>query len=999
MSRLIKTLFAIGLLFQAEAVCFAQEPQVQTNIASFVAGYSSVYAGCREACKLENLIIDNESRQVRVYANEVLAWYSFDRAKVEQTYQQLRNILPATYKDYKLLLYSKGKLIEELVQGGWEHESDRRWSDRDHRGNAWVTPLDRPYSTKKGLEGRHLSVCASHGRYYSIREQEWVWQRPRLFCTTEDLLSQTIVVPYLIPMLENAGAIVYSARERDWQKHEAIVDNDTPQLDGNYQELVGAQAWETAGTGFAHLKATYVNEENPFRDGTSRQASTQNRKNQTSSIIWTPAIPEDGQYAVYVSYTTLPTSVQDAHYTVIHRGTQTSFRVNQQMGGGTWVYLGTFDFAAGSSKDNCVVLTNYSAYRGHVTADAVRFGGGMGNIARGDSTSLKVSGLPRFLEGARYSAQWAGMPAWVYGNKGWTNDYSEDINVRSLSASHLARGSAYLPFPQPWTKESTVNAPSDTPDVIRQDTTNTDVQGLCVPIEMSLALHTDAGYTRDNSLIGSLSIYTTDFNNGRYPSGTSRMASRDLCDLVLTQVTEDLQATYGRWTRRQMYDRNYSESREPEVPGGILEMLSHQNWADLCMGHDPMFKFTLARAAYKGILRYIHSMHDDNDVVVQPLPVTALGAYITPGTRQIRVSWLAVEDPLEKSAMPDGFVVYHAVGDGDFDNGTYVSEAHFELDTAEPEVLHRFKVTAANAGGQSMPSEEVCAFLSMSSDKQALIIDAFDRLAGPQPFDNDTTQGFDILADPGVPMAKMPGYCGQQLCFDKKGIGRETYGGLGYSGRELEGMILAGNTRDWTTRHARDFIVATGGKLSISSCTVSAVSRADFDSRPIHLMDIVFGAEKADGYSLRQYKVFPNALTQVAAEFARSGGSLLVSGAYVGSDMTSQSDRLLTRTLLKYEYAGALVSDSISGVTSNDGSFDLYRRLNETSYCVPSVDCLAPTKDAFCPMVYNPSGQSAAVAYDGSDYRAMTIGFPLESITDTDFRRRLLSNIITFLIR
>ena len=43
--------------------------------------------------------------------------------------------------------------------------------------------------------------------------------------------------------------------------------------------------------------------------------------------------------------------------------------------------------------------------------------------------------------------------------------------------------------------------------------------------------------------------------------------------------------------------------------------------------------------------------------------------------------------------------------------------------------------------------------------------------------------------------------------------------------------------------------------------------------------------------------------------------------------------------------------------------------------------------------------RKVAVAYDGSDYRAMTIGFPLESITDTDFRRRLLSNIITFLIR
>jgi hypothetical protein len=50
-------------------------------------------------------------------------------------------------------------------------------------------------------------------------------------------------------------------------------------------------------------------------------------------------------------------------------------------------------------------------------------------------------------------------------------------------------------------------------------------------------------------------------------------------------------------------------------------------------------------------------------------------------------------------------------------------------------------------------------------------------------------------------------------------------------------------------------------------------------------------------------------------------------------------------------------------------------------------------------MVYGPTGHSAAVAYDGQDYRAMTLGFPLESITDTTLRRRLLTNIISFLTR
>lgn len=49
---------------------------------------------------------------------------------------------------------------------------------------------------------------------------------PRLFCTTEDQFTQSFILPYLLPMLENAGANVFTPRERDTQKQEVIVDND-----------------------------------------------------------------------------------------------------------------------------------------------------------------------------------------------------------------------------------------------------------------------------------------------------------------------------------------------------------------------------------------------------------------------------------------------------------------------------------------------------------------------------------------------------------------------------------------------------------------------------------------------------------------------------------------------------------------------------------------------------------------------------------------------------
>ena len=112
------------------------------------------------------------------------------------------------------------------------------------------------------------------------------------------------------------------------------MDNDTRDSGGTYSEHENKYAWENGGVGFAQLKRTYLDGENPFTDGTVRSTHTVTRKSQASEIRWTPDVPESGRYAVYVSYATLPTSVSDAHYVVRHQGVSTTFKVNQQMGGG-----------------------------------------------------------------------------------------------------------------------------------------------------------------------------------------------------------------------------------------------------------------------------------------------------------------------------------------------------------------------------------------------------------------------------------------------------------------------------------------------------------------------------------------------------------------------------------------------------------------------------------------------------------------------------------------
>ena len=108
-----------------------------------------------------------------------------------------------------------------------------------------VTHLSEVNHPTEGLTGRHIAMWQSHGRYFEQKENIWRWQRSRLWETVEDLYTQSYVLPYLVPMLENAGANVLLPRERDTQKHELIIDNDESLTSGRYQERNGKQKWES----------------------------------------------------------------------------------------------------------------------------------------------------------------------------------------------------------------------------------------------------------------------------------------------------------------------------------------------------------------------------------------------------------------------------------------------------------------------------------------------------------------------------------------------------------------------------------------------------------------------------------------------------------------------------------------------------------------------------------------------------------------------------------
>lgn len=835
--------------------------------------------------------------------------------------------------------------------------TDNIWHGIEYDGQPWVRNVSRPYSIPNGLYNRHITVWPSHGRYYDQEKAQWKWQRPFLYGTTEDLFTQTIVVPFLLPMLENAGANVFVPRERDWQTHEVIVDNDGQ--DG-YAELSSHQSrWEDAEKpGFAFHPGSYQDDENPFTAGTTRKV--QSAKTATNTITYQPTIPESGRYAVYVAYPDIEKSIDDAHYTVYHQGQATEFLVNQQMGGGTWVYLGSFEFEKGSSERNRVVLTNESHAKGFVAADAVRFGGGMGNIERGGT----VSGMPRCVEGARYYAQWAGAPYYIYSPKNGVDDYRDDINARSYMSNWLSGGSCYVP----------------------------DSAGLRVPIEMSMAIHSDAGYHEDySSIYGSLGICTTNSSNGILPAGISREASKTLISHILNGLQSDLSHYLQSWPIRELRDANYSETRCPYAPSVIVETLSHQSFPDMKVALDPKFRFLLARSIYKSVLQFTAEAHS-TQYTVAPLPPHCLNIEFQ-NNNTVRIAWEPTKDELEESAAPDAYVVYASAGTGSFDNGTLIKGTSCKM-SLQPGVVYNFRVTAVNKGGESFPSETLSALYHAGATRSAIIVNGFHRVAAPATRENDAEQGFDFLADPGVSYGLTAGLSGAQRCFDKTKIGIEGPGGLGYSGQEWQGKLIAGNDFNYAYTHAE--AMKNLLQFNVASCSSEAVEQGKIDLQKYHVVDLILGLEKEDGNLLQPYKTFSEKMQDRLTKYAHSGGNILVSGAYVGSDMRKESDSDFLNNVFKLKNTGSTRIEADSLVTGLGTDMVFYRMLNEDHYAATATDILMPVEPAFSAMVYS-SGNSAAVAYQGRDYRTFTMGFPFECITSYRKRAAIMKGILNFL--
>ena len=980
---------------------------------------------------LQTLVVERTGVSSQVKANKVVRrGYELDfyftpamgdfpwRPKdVEWLRKTLSDLMPESCSKYGIgnLFVGKNRLESYVMPQVSDNGKaiDNKFRTKDLRNvHPFVTNVGEP-DFEKGLAGRNIALWQSHGRYFEEKTDRWEWQRAPMFLTVEDMYTQSYVLPFLIPMLENAGAYVMTPRERDPQTNEVIADNDPAfeegrgeevRIEGRYSET---GTWSDAGVGFADVRATYSLLENPFLMGTARQAECrENHRDKAAEARWTPEIPERGEYSVYISYKSLPHSTPCAHYTVRHLGGESEFIVNQKMGGGTWIYLGTFEFDKGS--EGCVILDNsvpkgYNiAHNAVITADAVRFGGGMGKIARGlkdrSVNEYTTSGMPSFTEGALYWMQWAGVDSTILSK--YDNDYTSDYGDRGAWVGWMSGGSR----------------------------TNPKAEGLNIPIDLSFAFHTDAGTTPNDSFIGTLSIYTLLCDGSdKFANGEDRLQQRMYADFVQTEIVQDIRKCFNpEWSRRGLWDRSYSESRTATVPAMLLELLSHQNFADMKFGLDPSFRFTVSRAVYKGMLKYLSARYGC-EYAVQPLPVNSFATSFT-GSKSVRLSWKATVDSLEATAVPTGYILQTRIDNGAFDNGRVLdgckvsgNEISTEVSIA-PGHIYSYRVTAFNKGGKSFPSETLSVGIPESGNgKSVLVVNNFTRVSAPAWFDSPEYAGFNSDLDAGVPYIREINFIGPQYQFRRELPWLDDDNpGFGAAWTDEAGKVFAGNTFDYCGLHGKALMAAG---YAFHSSSVAAFSDDRTLAKSDVALDLICGKQittvVGTGKVQDRFQVFPTGLQQAIRRYTEDGGNVLVSGANIGTDVWDgiypvHKDSLYTATTkefvektLGYRWMTNYASRNATVKVWNNGQislsvpeFQFHKERNPFIYCVETPDGIVPSSDKSQSFLrYSDTNISAGTCFEGNGYRTVCIGFPIEVIKEETCIEPLIKDIMKFLDR
>jgi hypothetical protein len=710
----------------------------------------------------------------------------------------------------------------------------------------------------------------------------------------------------------NAGATVVSMRPLGQQTNEVILDNDSPGVTfaGSWSDSAQATFWGTAGDvpyRFASLSAT-----------------------ETATATYTPTIPVAGFYPVY-TWVLAGSDRGDQLYRIRHTGGESLVRIPHHMVGNGWIYLGEYYFNAGANPaSGSVVVSNLrgSAPGTVVIADAIRFGNGMGSVDRGGG----VSGYPREHESMRYWVQAnlaPGQSTSLYEGSG--DDESDSWSAPPKMSAHMNR--------------------EDAGDIYDR---------------IHISFHSNAGGGR-----GTVALITSD--------PTPNQA--ELAEIVGGEVNDDLVALgspplEAPWFNKSghTYTGGYGEidgsSFSYEMPATIVEVAFHDDATDALLMRDPKGRAAVARATLHGVIKFMNAYDTNAAPPLAFLPEAPTNLRASAGTNgQINLAWTA---PVSSggSQTPTNYILYQSTNGFGFGNPVSVGNVtSYTVSNLTAGVDYYFRVTAANAGGESMPSETVgCRAAATNNAPRVLVVNAFDRL--------DRSANL------------------------RHNLSSQNWTKPGNTGTIERVMPRWNNAFDYVVAHGK--AIAAAG-WAFDSCQNEAVAN---NQVTLGNYAIVIWAAGNEGVADETFTATEQ--TRLASYLA-AGGALFASGAEIAYDLGRASGPTTAdRDFLQNQLHASFSADSSASYTVTTAPTGIFAGRtsatfdngNNGIYWVKAPDALAPVGSATTALSYSGgTGGAAAIQYDGAvgNGRVVLFGFPFETITSVARRTEYMADILSFL--
>ena len=359
-------------------------------------------------------------------------------------------------------------------------------------------------------------------------------------------------------------------------------------------------------------------------------------------------------------------------------------------------------------------------------------------------------------------------------------------------------------------------------------------------------------------------------------------------------------------------------------------------------------------------------------------------------------------------------MVLERIDRGAFVEVAVVREPQYKVRISDNKI-HSYKVVAMNQGGRSFDSEVLSLGVAPASKGTVMVVNAFTRISGPDSFalgEGDSCYaGFLNDKDSGVPYKYDISHIGSQFEFRRNLPWRDDdAAGFGGSHSNYENKVIAGNTFDYPYLHG-EAIMAAG--YSFVSTSVKAVEQG-IDLGGYCAVDIIAGKQKeirvGRGAVPNRYKLYSAALMDALRAYTAAGGNVMLTGAYVASDVwdgitSGKAEQDFASRVLGYNWrvGRAATQGKFYTVASPyrefayGSEYEFCQTLNEEVYCVESPDGVIPADDKGKTIFrYGENNIPAGIAADMGVYRTVVMGMPFEIIRSAESRNLLMQSVLKF---